>query len=68
MLCWADKLALSLWALISIGLIAISHSPNAVTITLENGGWLFQILFTIWIPLRLIDWIGGGPRRRAARR
>ena len=63
-MCWADKLALCIWALVCLALFGLSHSPNSDPMTPSIIPELLITLAAIWLPLRMIDWIIGGPRRR----
>lgn len=66
-MCWADKaaitVALTFWLLV----FAITDDKQGMF----APGVLHEIIgfgLVIWIPLRLVDWLIGGPSRRAARR
>ncbi len=64
-MCWADRaavtIALTFWVLV----FAIAQDKAGMFET----GVLREIAgfcLVIWIPLRLVDWLIGGPARRAA--
>lgn len=58
---WADKLTIGLSALLLLLLMAVLSVPDI-------GGELSFVAFTfslpVWIFLRIIDWLIGGPNRR----
>jgi hypothetical protein len=64
---WADKLFLVLAFLIVGFILVIGGHFETMTV----GGWgnfALKILLPIWVVLRGLDWIAGGPARRRAER
>lgn len=66
--CWADKLAI-LWAFVVMLAVVWVASPSYAAFhsahslfTIARG--LLILVGPVWIFLRLVDWLIGGPRRR----
>ena len=68
-LCWADRVAM-IWAVIVVGGIMLLQGGEGVSQTAlpAYGQLLTNIVFPVWIFLRLIDLITAGPSRRKAAR
>ena len=68
-LCWADRIAM-VWAVIVVGGIMLLQGGDGVSQTAmpAYGELLTKIVAPVWIFLRLLDLITGGPRRRKAAR
>lgn len=68
-LCWADRIAM-VWAVIVVGGIMLLQGGDGVSQTAmpAYGQLLTNIVFPVWIFLRLLDLITAGPRRRKAAR
>lgn len=73
-LCWADKLALGLFAVVAAYLLfigSIGPNPNAGSADWFGAYaeilWIFarKVFLPLWLALRVIDFLLGGPRRRA---
>jgi hypothetical protein len=62
-LCWADKLAIAIAVCIWLFLTVIA-ADKAGLYSFDVAGEFFEMLLIVWIPLRLLDWAIGGPRRR----
>lgn len=65
--CWADKLALVIFALVMLGIVLITARPDAVYVSAlpQLTGLVFLWIFVpAWIVLRLVDWAIAGPARR----
>ncbi len=64
-LCWADRIAM-IWAVIVVGGIMLLQGGSGVSQTglPAYGQLLTNIVFPLWLFLRLIDLIAAGPTRR----
>lgn len=68
--CWADKIGIAAVALFSLFVWAVSDNPaflaEPFSQQFKSLLWLdlVFVVVPIWLPLRLIDLIAGGPRRR----
>lgn len=64
---WADKFAILLVTLVFLFLFAIADNRWGLLGPDCWSAWA-EMFLIVWVPLRLIDWLLGGPARRAARR
>lgn len=63
MFCWADKLGV-LWAfVVCVFLLAMAEDKSAI-LTWPVIHDLLIVIVPVWLFLRLIDWLIGGPARR----
>lgn len=60
---WADKLAIALAVVFVLLFAAMGASFTSDT---AATGWPIAFM-VLWIVLRLVDWVGGGPARRKVR-
>lgn len=60
---WCDKVGLTLWCISTALLWAGDHFDPAWLG--QNTEMLWRTLLILWVPLRVLDLIWGGPARRA---
>lgn len=72
-LCWADKIPLALFVVATVILLALGMTSDpgrpewfAAFFAIEATIFL-KVALPVWIVLRLIDFLTGGPARRAAK-
>ena len=66
-MCWADKIGVTWAFLVYFALFALSNDKGAAVtwfFSFDGLKLLLIVIAPIWLILRLIDWIGGGPQRR----
>ena len=66
-MCWADRAAFTLFAFIFLALYLIDDTKEGFFVAWKMGE-LGELFIIMWLPLRLIDWLIGGPARRAIAR
>ena len=62
-MCWADKLGV-LWGLIVVLFFVAIAEHKAGLFTPVPFAEMMVFVIPVWIVLRIIDWIAGGPERR----
>lgn len=68
-LCWADKIPLALWLCV-IGVLIVVGATSGVRGEWAAGveaaaiGLGYKVFLPLWIVLRGLDLLGGGPARR----
>ena len=60
-ICWADRVA-AIWAVVVLGVLYMLHAPGVAPSAW--GDVVLTLIVPLWIFLRLLDLIMGGPRRR----
>lgn len=73
-MCWADKASIFVLSLVVVFALIIVHPatpdgeyPGAIGLLRPDCLEAFAgVFFVIWVPLRLFDWVIGGPARRKA--
>lgn len=65
---WADKLAVAVWGIL-VGLCFLCAPRLLQEADLWEEIWngITHFLLPLWIVLRVIDWVTGGPGRRKRR-
>lgn len=63
--CWADRLTVG-WAVLSAGFLVMLWRPDTPPLP-AWGELLLYVVLPCWVALRTLDFLMGGPGRRAAR-
>lgn len=66
-MCWADRLTVLVCFLIAAFLFLVGG--NFETMTFDGWAMLaLKVFLPIWLVLRFLDWLTGGPSRRSSTR